>query len=125
MKQAKDQPRTVVFILLCCGTLSDDQLDAVGPRDVGDAAVVGAVPQPHVGDEQLAGGHRDNLRRGHGVIIIIVIIIRHHHHHLLRLQRDAGSVLGSEHAAVPCPVQRHGRLGHVRDAGSGALVKNI
>ena len=75
MKQAKDQPRTVVFILLCCGTLSDDQLDAVGPRDVGDAAVVGAVPQPHVGDEQLAGGHRDNLRRGHGVIIIIIIII--------------------------------------------------
>ena len=75
MKQAEDQPRTVVFILLCCGTLSDDQLDAVGPRDVGDAAVVGAVPQPHVGDEQLAGGHRDNLRRGHGVIIIIIVII--------------------------------------------------
>ena len=75
MKQAKDQPRTVVFILLCCGTLSDDQLDAVGPRDVGDAAVVGAVPQPHVGDEQLAGGHRDNLRRGDGVIIIIIVSI--------------------------------------------------
>ena len=63
------------MFILCCGTLSDDQLDAVGPRDVGDAAVVGAVPQPHVRDEQLAGGHRDNLRRGDGVIIIITITI--------------------------------------------------
>ena len=112
------------MFILCCATLSDDQLDAVWPRDVGDAAVVSAVPQPHVGDEQLAGGHRDNLRRGddhhhlhHNY--------HHNHHYLLRLQRDAGSVLGSEHAAVPCPVQSHGRLGHVRDADSGAVVKNI
>ena len=72
------------MFILCCATLSDDQLDAVWPRDVGDAAVVGAVPQPHVGDEQLAGGHRDNLRRGdhhhhhhHNHHIIIIIIITH------------------------------------------------
>ena len=45
-------------------------------------------------DEELAGGHGDNL---------------------LRLEGDPGPVLGCEHAAVPGPVQAVGRPGHVRD----------
>lgn len=76
-------------------TLSDDQLDAVGLGDVGDAGVVGRVRHLDVRDEELAGGHGDNL---------------------LRLEGDPGPVLGSEHAAVPGPVQAVRGPGHVRDA---------
>ena len=75
--------------------MSDDQLDAVWLGDVGDAGVVGRVRHLDVRDEELAGGHG---------------------HNLLRLEGDPGPVLGSEHAAVPGPVQAVRGPGHVRDA---------